>query len=219
MAKLLPFGWHTFDLSDLLPEGWQDGLLAIANMKAVAKTLVPSSVTSREASVDLELPVLTVGGITLSEDAPWLYDLYVGMFRDLAQTVTLEPVVTALDRRIAINLNVQRGSTMRYECHVDSNPVEALLYVTSHPPGRGGELVVAHSHDAQSVSDVEQSAATLYPRAGYLVFFDARHHAHFVRPLTSDEDVRVVVAMNYYTPSCSEDDRPQDLNQHLFGQT
>ena len=41
------------------------------------------------------------------------------------------------DRRCAVVMNVQEG-TDRYECHVNTNPVEALLYVTDHPRGSLG---------------------------------------------------------------------------------
>ena len=39
-------------------------------------------------------------------------------------------------------------------------------------------------------------------------------HNEEVRQTTGD--IRVVVAMNYYTPSCPESDRPGDLTPHLF---
>ena len=143
--------------------------------------------------------------------------LYEGWFRELGQLVCAEPLSIATDERITINLNLQRGSAMRYECHVDSNPLEGLLYVTDHPPGTGGELVVSHRLTARTVPEVDESAAIVYPRAGHLLFFDARQRAHYVRSLTSEDAVRVVVAMNFYTPSCPESSRPPDLNRHLFG--
>jgi hypothetical protein len=143
--------------------------------------------------------------------------LYADEFRDLAQHLSSEAVSTASRDRIAVNLNVQRGRSMRYEAHVDSNPIEGLLYITSHPPGTGGELVVAQRSSAVGVSEIDASAAVIYPVAGHLVFFDARHHPHYVRSLCSDDSMRVVAAMNFYTPSSPESARPPDLDRHLFG--
>jgi hypothetical protein len=112
-------------------------------------------------------------------------------------------------------MNVQEG-TDRYECHVDTNPVEALLYVTDHPRGTGGELVVSNNTEAQSVEDVDKDCSVLYPVAGQLVFFDGRFFPHYVRALQSPA-LRVAVGMNYYTDDCPEETRPQDLNDYLYG--
>lgn len=179
--------------------------------------LVPRSVTSREAADVESISVSTVGGETLRRVAPWLFDLYESQFRELAQRITTERVVTATRDRIAVNLNVQRGQSMRYEAHVDSNPIEGLLYVTSHPEGSGGELVVAQSDHAVGVRTIDRSPAVIYPVAGHLVFFDARRHSHYVRSLVGEDSIRIVAAMNFYTPSCPESARPPDLDRHLFG--
>ncbi|MFM8572493.1 MAG: 2OG-Fe(II) oxygenase, partial [Pirellula sp.] len=171
--------------------------------------------TSRELSNDIHIPVVTVGGRAVKEHLPWLYSLYLKEFRDIAQSLTTENVQTAQDDRYAINLNVQCGNQMRYECHVDSNPIEGLLYLTDHPAGCGGELVVSQSEDARGTVAISESATRIYPVAGKLVFFDARLHPHFVAPLRLPEDRRIVAAMNYYLPSCPESARPSDLNRHL----
>lgn len=173
--------------------------------------------TSREESTDAKLPVLTVPGAVVAEQLPWLHALYHSRFRDLAQHISDEPVSPAEDVRYGINLNVQRGRGMRYEAHVDSNPIEGLLYATSHPPGSGGELVVANAGDVAGVDEIDRDATIIYPVCGHLVFFDARRHSHYVRGLVDEGAVRVVAAMNFYTPSCPESARPADLNTHLFG--
>lgn len=209
------FAWREFHVQHLLPEGWQETLLEVARKEAKAKMIVPTSVTSREASSSQHIPVLTVGGATIRQQLPWLYDLYAGIFRTLGQLAVAEPVSIASDDRYAINLNVQVGQNMRYECHVDSNPLEGLLYVTSHPPGTGGELVIGNDYMAMGVDQVDADCERLHPTSGTLVFFDARKHPHYVAPLKSEDDIRVVIAMNYYTPSCSESHRPADLNRHL----
>ncbi|MGW5744580.1 2OG-Fe(II) oxygenase [Amycolatopsis sp. NPDC003861] len=159
----------------------------------------------------------TVGGESLRQLTPWLFALYEGEFLSLAGRVTSEPVSVATRDKIAVNLNIQHGKSMRYEAHVDSNPVEGLLYVTDHPIGSGGELVVAQRADAVGVAEIDEISAVIHPVAGHLIFFDARQHAHYVRSLTRAEDSRIVVAMNFYTPSCPESARPADLDEHLFG--
>lgn len=210
------FSWRSYDLTSILPKFWQDDVLAVARKKAKHKILLPRSVTSREGDPNLQIPVATVGGGTLRADLPWLFDLYKGLFRDLAQLGCSEPVSTATTELIGANLNVQTGE-MRYEAHVDSNPIEGLLYCTDHPRGTGGELVVSNNTLAQSVAEIDRDCSVVYPVAGNLVFFDARRFPHYVRPLAAPGGMRVVVAMNFYTPSCPESSRPPDLTNHLFG--
>lgn len=213
-----PFVWHSYDVRPILPNNWQQILVNIALKDARDRTLVPYSVTSREAANVEGVPVSTVGGETLRRVAPWLLRLYENEFHELAQRITDEPVITATRDKIAVNLNVQRGKSMRYEAHVDSNPIEGLLYVTNHAPGSGGELIVAQREQAVGVEEIDKLPAVIYPVAGHLVFFDARRHSHYVKSLSREDGIRVVVAMNFYTPSCPESARPADLDRHLFGE-
>lgn len=210
------FSWRSFDVRSLLPHSWDKEIRAVAE-HAVPRVLVPRSVTSREGDPSLKIPVLTVGGAAVRDRLNWLYQLYTQDFLTLVQSYSSQRVSPAKNDLYGAVLNVQRGNAMRYEAHVDSNPIEALLYVTTHAPGRGGELVVANDPNANSVAAIDASASIIYPIAGQLVVFDARAHAHYVRRLRRSSGLRVVVAMNYYTPDCPESARPADLNAHLFG--
>jgi hypothetical protein len=212
------FTWKEFDAEPFLPKGWDEQIVSFALENAVARTLTPTSVTSREASRELKIPVLTVGGTQINEGLGWLFALYRGTFRDRGQTCVDEPLAPAADQRYAITLNIQRGTDMRYECHVDSNPLEGLLYVTTHPSGTGGELVVCNRANAVGVERIMQDCKRILPEKGKLLFFDARDHPHLVTPLKDSCSIRVVVTMNYYVPSCPESSRPKDLNRHLFGE-
>lgn len=190
----------------------------LATEFAVERIITPTSTTSRENDHHAQLRTLTMDGVEIARRLPWLTSLYETRFRELAQSCADELVTVASDQRYGVVINVKRGCDMRYECHVDSNPLEGLLYVTSNPPGTGGELVVSNVGDVPSIEDVDQDCSIIYPTAGHLVFFDGSHHSHYVRPLTDEQGTRVVVAMNYYTSSLPESSRPADLNRHLFGE-
>jgi hypothetical protein len=214
MTKL--FRWTTCNVVALLPADWQAQILRVADEEFVGHTLISSHSTSREVTTQEVLPVGSVGGRMLASRLPWLRKLYDGDFLDLAQAMSDEKVTTMVDDRFAMVLNVQRDGG-RYECHVDTNPVEGLLYCTSHYGG-GGELVVSNRGDVGSVGEVDEDCTLIEPRAGHLVFFDARHYSHYVRRLTDRADVRVVAALNYFTESSPEwEVRPPDLNRHLTG--
>jgi hypothetical protein len=210
------FTWRTYDVTTLMPPSWKSEIRRTAQL-AVARTVRPHSVTSREADPSLPLHTLTVDGHDVRAQLPWLYNLYHDAFRSFAEREAREPVSCAQHDLYGAVLNVQQGSEMRYECHVDSNPIQGMLYVTDHPRGTGGDLVVANTISAASVKEVEHDCATIPPVAGHLLLFDGRQHAHYVRSLTAAGGQRIAVAMNFYTQSCPEAMRPPDLDTHLFG--
>jgi hypothetical protein len=213
----LSSSWTTFDVSTQLPEGWQQDLAAAA-AEADFREFPRTPILSREAEHVVRISRGRVHASQVLQRLPWLYRLYRGYFLELAGETCAERVAPALDDRYGIVLNVQRGTTMRFECHVDSNPLTGLLFCTDHRAGTGGELVFAHDPAASDVETVEKDCSVLLPRAGRLIFFDGREHPHYARPLLSGSDVRIVAVMNFYTESFPESTRPRQLNHHLFGQ-
>ncbi len=209
------FRWVSHDVTALLPTNWEAELSHLAGAAGLRRRLEPTSITSRESHDVKDVPLIIVDGEAIRIDAPWLFELYQGDFRELAEAYAGRSVACASEDLYAINLNIQWGPYMRYECHVDSNPVQGMLYVTTHPPADGGALVVANHPGARSVEEVDRDATLLHPTAGGLVLFDAREFAHYVRPLRRSR-LRVGVAMNFYTDDSPEGMRPPDLNWHLF---
>jgi len=209
------FWFKEFDISQLLPSNWKSDIIDLTKKFAVNKNLSPTSVTSRESSDISTIKVATVSGKIITEKLPWLRKMYETTFLEIGKTCVNEDVFIAQDDRYAINLNYQYGLNMRYECHVDSNPLEGLLYVTDHPESTGGELVVGLNTNAKSIEEVNDDCIKIYPKSGYLVFFDARKFPHYVANLKTEDSFRIVLAMNFYTPSCPESSRPSDLNKHL----
>jgi 2OG-Fe(II) oxygenase superfamily len=209
------FVWHSYDLRSGLPSGWQEEILAVAKSKAYTKVIKPLSVTSRELSHDIDIPIHLVDGKVVVKDLPWVQDLYHGMFREMAQQLVTEPLTVAADTDHGARLQIQRGADERYECHVDTCPITGLFYVTDHPPGAGGELVISNRGDIYGREEVERDATRIHPVAGQVVFFDGRRRTHFVAPLVDPTVIRVVVPMVFFSPSCSEGMRPTDLDRHL----
>lgn len=207
--------WYEFDVLDLLPDRWDRLLIDWSKKNAIRKFIVPTSITSREKDKTLKLPIAVIGGESIAAEHSWLFELYNTLFLDCARLCFGSDVCTARINRYAVNLNIQRGA-MRYEAHVDSNPVEGLLYVTSHQKGDGGELVVSSNPDSLGPEEIERDCELIYPTSGKLLFFDYRDKPHYTRNLTNEDALRVVVAMNYYNAGCTESERPKDLDKHLF---
>jgi hypothetical protein len=212
---MLPrFHWTTFDVGGSLPPGWEQEACAAAGA-ADFREFPRTPVLSREGPDVRSIPRGRVHADQVRQRLPWLYQSYRGTFLTLAGEAYAEPVVAAHDDRYGVVLNVQRGTTMRFECHIDSNPLTGLLFCTDHQAG--GELVIAHDAMARDVAAVERDCSVIRPQGGHLIFFDARRHPHYARPLTAPTDMRVVAVMNFYTESCPESTRPRELNKHLYG--
>ncbi len=212
----LSFRWKEWDVTSRLPRDWQHDVVAVA-AEAEFRDFPRTPVLSREAEEVAYIRRGRVHADRIRRDLPWLQRLYRGYFLELASRMSPERIQLASDHRYGLVLNVQRGTKMRLECHVDSNPLTGLLFCTDHLAGTGGELVFGHDPAAADVEAVERDCSVIRPHAGHLIFFDGRKHPHYARPLSSESDLRVVAVMNYYTESCPESTRPPELNRHLFG--
>jgi hypothetical protein len=208
------FRWTTFDLNGQLSPDWQHDVGTVA-ADADFRKFPRTPILSREAADVLHIRRGRVHADQVRDRLPWLYRSYRGQFLDLAREAWGEPVTAARDDRYGVVLNVQRGTTMRFECHVDSNPLTGVLFCTDHL--LGGELIFAHNADAADIASVERDCAVIRPYAGHLIFFDARQHPHYARALESGSDTRVAAVMNFYTESSPEAKRPEELNRHLYG--
>lgn len=215
--RVLPtFQWTCFDVSAMLPSQWRQEVAAVAADVDFRDFPRTPGLTRENDSVRV-IPRGRVHADIVLADLNWLYAMYRGGFRRLAERVAGEPVAAARDDRYGVVLNVLRGTRMRFECHVDSNPLTGLLFCTDHFPGEGGELVFAHNRNARGRAEIDEACSKLRAQSGHLIFFDGRSHPHYVRSLTADGDIRVATVMNYYTESFPESTRPPGLNRHLFG--
>jgi hypothetical protein len=210
------FRWTTFDLTDWLPAGWQEQVLAVAETADI-RDFPRTPLLSRESPDVRQIPRGRVHADRVRDHLPWLYKAYRNEMLELANEVATGHVSAAHDDRYGLVLNVQRGMRMRFEAHVDSNPLTGLLFCTDH--ASGGELVVAHDTAARGLAEIERNCSVIRPQAGQLIFFNARQHPHYARLLTGESETRIVAVMNFYTESYPESSRPRELNQHLYGDT
>jgi 2OG-Fe(II) oxygenase superfamily len=212
----MPVNVARYNVIDRLPPGWQHDIHQVA-AEADSRDYPRTPMLSREAEGVTHITRGRVRADIVQQRLPWLYKLYQSDFLDMATEARAECIKVAFDDRYGVVLNVQRGKDMRFECHVDSNPVTGLLFFTEHPAG-GGELAVGHDPAAVGVEAVERDCTVIEPRAGQLIFFDGKTHPHYARALRSESDMRVVAVMNFYTDACPESTRPMGLNRHLFGE-
>ncbi|MGA4604206.1 2OG-Fe(II) oxygenase family protein [Pseudoalteromonas maricaloris] len=208
------FKYFSFDLKGYFSDDVINNIrmFALANMENVK--LQPDSVTSRESENVKNIDSLVVDGNKIRKSFPFLFDLYENEVLELVRNSFFDNPVLASNDLYAINLNIQYGNSMRYECHVDSNPIQGVLYLTEHT--EGGELIVSHEQSAVGVDEISLNCVTIKPEVGMLYLFDGRKNPHFVNSLKKEKDLRIAVTMNFYTNECNEEQRPTDLNEHLF---
>jgi hypothetical protein len=208
-----PFRYVAFDARPHLPTAWYHHLLVAALDAASPIWLRPRHSSSREPRSMEALPGWHVAPAAL-ERAPWLLELYRGPFYEAAQSFTDRPLVTSsAPYAVAINL-AETGQ--RSEVHLDTNGIQAVLGVTEHQEGHGGELAVAHRQNAVGLNAVLADCTIIRPRSGRLYVFDG-HQPHCACATT--DRWRATVDCNYYyeTGPGSEGDRPDDLSIHLRG--
>jgi hypothetical protein len=210
------FGWITYDVSAQLPLTWRQDVEQVAKA-ADFRDFPLTPILSREATPVDHVSRGRVHADQVEHELPWLYEFYRGRFLQLARETRPETVSVAGDGRYGVVLNVQQGPDMRFELHVDSNPLTGLLFCTDHGPDAGGELVFAHDPGATGVEAVDRDCSVIRPQAGHLIFFDGRRHPHYARSLVRTSAVRIVAVMNFYTESVPESTRPLELNRHLYG--
>lgn len=203
-----------FDLRPLLPLDWAKQICDFIESYGEPGYLDGTSVTSRQDEFDMigDGSVIIGVGNVISLEIPWLFELYRTTILELANDLGTGRYKASDDLRSAININVLPAGA-QYEWHVDSNPLTALLFVTEHPPGTGGELVFRPDPLVRSTEDWE---LTITPRTGDLLLFDARESAHTVLPVREPRR-RISVPMNYYLTeiACA---RPVDLDRYLYGE-
>src|ERR1700730_15537430 len=133
---------QAFDLGtfESLQPGWAQQTSLMARHLAEPTKLTGQSTTSiRDWNVgEVELGVVT--GDVVRRELPWLFGLYSGPLKELAEEFAGRPIKCSTSEISDININVLSGVGASYEWHVDSNPVTGLLFVTSHAAGEGGEL-------------------------------------------------------------------------------
>src|SRR5262249_18462375 len=138
-----PNPYTTFNLQDLnlLPTNWVEQIIEVVNKHAIHTELDGRSSTSREPEGVSKMSVYVVSGDSIKEHLNWLYNLYEHQLCELASQVAKQTMYPALDVKSSVNINVLKGQGARYEWHVDNNPMTGVLFVTSHLPGEGGELL------------------------------------------------------------------------------
>ena len=198
--------YHEFPLIELglLPNNWVGQIWKTVNSYAILTQLDGQSSTSREPENSDILDVHVVTGDIIHKNLSWLADLYNKDLKFLASQTIGKTLFPSSDIKSGININVLKGCGARYEWHVDSNPLTGVLFVTTHRPDKGGELVFK----------LGTKEVLVEPVAGKFIIFDARTIPHTVLPL-NEQSERISIPMNYFY-DLNNQQRPSDLDDYLY---
>lgn len=203
----------SFNLEKLCPLGWQDEIETCCLYFGTERRLDGSSSTSREprSSGPWARPVFRlVNGDDAARQLPWLVDLYQRDILNLAR-INYGHVSCSADPRAGVNINMQ-DSGCRYEWHVDSNPLTAVLFVTSHDDVDGGALVFRPDTGGRVTNRTADHELRIQPVSGKLVFFRAQRYAHHVEEFSSK--YRISVPMNFFSSGCPQE--RGDVDGYLY---
>src|ERR1700760_146359 len=100
------FGWATFDVTWILPDGWQQDAAHAAD-EAEVRPFGRTPVISREAPDVQQVIRGRVHADQVASYLPWLRGLYRGVFRELGEQAIGHTVHAAADERYGTVLNVQ----------------------------------------------------------------------------------------------------------------
>ena len=116
----------TFNLHELglLPSGWVADVRRVVDEHAYFVHLDGHSGTSRELEDTKGSDYYVVVGDLIAQELPWLYELYTGTLREMAEQVAGRSLITSTELKTSININTIRGIGGRYEWHVDHNPMD-----------------------------------------------------------------------------------------------
>lgn len=196
----------SFDLIELgiISKDYFDEIKNIALAFSCRVELDGKSSTSREPNDTDGAEVYVVDGKIIKEKLPQLHAVYENDILSLININLPEKYECSNDLISGININLLNGKGARYEWHVDSNPLTAVLFATTHQGNDGGELIFKLPNEILKV----------YPKVGTLVLFDAREIPHTVLPLLHS-NIRISIPMNYYLNG-SPQNRPIDLDGYIY---
>lgn len=191
------------DVREMLPSDWSAQIDSLSRSIARAATLKGGTSTSLE-SVGTTIAYRLIAGDDVASTLPWLVKLYEKEFLQVAEQFSGQSLVVDDSTTSAININVLEPGEGGYEWHLDSNPVTALLFMSSHLHHEGGML---------ELRSADNHLLSIEPLAGTLAIFDARLCPH--RVTAPAKGLRVSAPMNYFLAG-EQQERPDDLDKALY---
>lgn len=222
ILKPCEFKYEKINISNelnLLIPNWDSKIIKYTTKNAKKISIDPYGPTSFE---DENIPPLSynlVSGEGIKKDLSWLDNLYRTLFYKKAKKFGInilgkkegKSLVLAKILLSGININMQIPG-QRYDIHIDSNPLQGLLFVTDNP--EDGALVVSKYKNVVGEKELlSTSPLYIYPKKGDLYFFNAQQNPHYVQEIK--KGIRISIPMNFYTNNSPETDRDPDLSKSI----
>lgn len=128
-------------------------------------------------------------GNRVQREFPSLFGAYAG-WQAMLRAVLGEAVEISIYDRSGVNVRVYHGAGAEHGWHLDTQPITALLYLTTHADEGATEV-----HPADNP---EGPVTALLPVAGSMLLMQGRRCLHRAAPISGKEP-RIAVPLNYYT--------------------
>ncbi|MDB4922919.1 2OG-Fe(II) oxygenase [Mucilaginibacter sp.] len=187
-----------------LPKGWAEEIENLVDRYSTAVFLDGNNPTSREPEETRGMTYHVITGDIIKKSLGWLYELYASRILEIANTISEEVYVADNDLVYAININALKKVGDRYERHVDTEELSAVLFVTDQDDIHGGQLLF----------HLKEDLIAIYPKSGDLILFDARLVEHEVTALKMDR-YRISIPMGYYKKD-TQTDSNDEIKSYLY---
>lgn len=177
---------YRFDLADdFFPVWrWYDDVNSVVEREAVTKTLDGAAGVSEDGEDHV---YKLLDGNQIETSLGWLFPLYSGVFREMAESAFGKEVLVDPVTQSAININHLDEPDHSYDWHKDTNHCTGILYVNSLEPSEGGTLQFK----------TKQGLISIGVERGMYLVFDGRDVLHTIESLNS-RGRRTSIVMNYY---------------------
>jgi len=152
--------FYDVDVSNLFTESMKYDLLKAIRESVQTRFMTFHHDTCRENEDVKSIPAIYCSGLSLSKKIEWLENFYKNQITKVVSTTLDREVKPVNDIGRAITVQVL-GHGMRIECHIDTYPTAANLYLKTAP--RGGELAISPERNTKGYQNILNEAETLVP--------------------------------------------------------
>ena len=146
-------------------------------------------------------------GLAIRDHFPDMPTWYVAL-QGLVSAVTFADVTVSPYERSGMSILVYRGTNASQSWHFDSNPITALLYLTTNTEG-ATECRLLHDIPDKRKGRLRR----IFPVSGSLLLMQGRRVWHRGTPV--HREVKVACPWNYYT--ATDTWRPEGMDELIYG--
>ena len=154
--------FYDVDVRNLFTGSMKYDLLKAIRESVKARFMTFQHNTCREHEGVKSIPAIYCSGLSLSKKIEWIENFYTNQITKVVSTTLGREVKPINDIGRAITVQVI-GHGMRIECHIDTYPTAANLYLQTAP--RGGKLAISPNRNTKGYQNIINPSIPNEPQA------------------------------------------------------